>query len=167
MARKRWCRSDRCGAKQKWFIPQDEKLLWVTSTVPTLKTPDRTLTPDWKLYVRLPDDTQGLPQTVRMFCVKCKKRTKTMNDEPSYLETMPQWTLGHRPLLVERVHFCKLCNDFTRFIPVDESVPSILRKNLSNIVRRWGVCGQPVLSKILDTWSPSSRIPQGASQMED
>lgn len=168
VARKRWCRSGTCGVKEKWFIPQDHKLLWITSSIKILKTPNRTFAPDWKLCVRLPENTQGLSRTVRMFCVKCKENTKTMNDESSYLETEPQWTLGHQPLLVEWALFCKVCNDFTRFIPVNEAMPSILRKNLSNIVKRWGTCGQPVLAKVLDTWSPSSRIyRKDLSQLED
>jgi hypothetical protein len=93
-----------------------------------------------------------------MFCVNCKANTKNIRGEGSHLNEDPQWTIGCRPLIVESALFCRRCDDFSGFIPVAENIPSILRKNLMNIVKRWVWCRQPILAKILDTWCASSRI---------
>lgn len=107
---------------------------------------------------------------VECYCLVCKDQTKTKDGKSSYVDYFSKWTHGNtRPLYVERVvesYNCKRDNVRhnigTRFIPVDESIPSIITScmiGLADILRHLSIS---TISIFLDHQMPSSRISRKA-----
>jgi hypothetical protein len=78
------------------------------------------------------------PGAVKCWCYICKKDTKTSStyssNQKEYEDHNPRWTLGARPLYVERSSTCFCCGrSNTRFVPTDVNIPVILPQLVKNL----------------------------------
>lgn len=82
----------------------------------------------------------GLLTEVKTWCIVCRHETVCLNlevvDDNSLSDTAPQWTKGEPPRYIERMRQCADCAPArTRFIPVDESIPTISPAQLRDFER--------------------------------
>jgi hypothetical protein len=166
IARHLTCKSQECGEKKRWFKPQDENIPWVRSDVRTLELPERPISHAWKSCLRSKDgEALDLPTDVRSWCIRCQKDTLLTDNRQEYVDSTPQWTLGHtRPLYVERDPMCLRCKELRRangrFVPIEPTIDSITKRNLQRFEELFGRYDNDIKARLLDQWPPSSRFPR-------
>lgn len=121
----------------------DKALQSLETEIPTRRR--RRPKPDWydSLLEAIEDIHVTLPPTVQSWCIHCRERTELSQQRSVFVDDKPRWTLGlTRPLYIERTPVCTRCHELglpaARFVPVDESLPSMPYNNLALFQKSFG-----------------------------
>ena len=89
------------------------------------------------------------------WCIRCQKDTLLTDNRQEYVDSNPQWTLGHtRPLYIERDPVCLRCKELRRasgrFVPIESTIDSITKRNLQRFAQLFGQYDNDIKARLLD-----------------
>lgn len=155
----RACYSSDCARRYKAFFPE---------ALDILRTPkdanleeegfDRQYT--LRSCLRTQDECSDLPDAVESWCIRCKEQTKFCGDRTSVIDHNPRWTLGRKPLYVERRPECLLCqhasHPTSRFVPVKLEIASVLPRLVAELARYIVDLDRDIKGSVMDSMLQAS-----------
>jgi hypothetical protein len=154
------CISHQRERKCRTMRPTDAAILCIRGEPKAL--PVEEIEPaSWKRCIQPAEYHQDKkPTAVLLWCIKCQEITRLSGGRTDFEDKIPRWTLSKaRPLYLER---CPDClngkNRGSRFVPVNERIPSICYQSLSSFIERFSNYDDEVLTILLDQWPASSKV---------
>jgi hypothetical protein len=103
-----------------------------------------------------------LPVEVECSCIFCNNSIQP-GPRQIFVDSDPRWTLHiNRPLYVERLRFCRTCNQKRRFVPIQEEIHSVESKHLLDFAQTFQQFDSNIKAMLLDRLPPSSKRPRSA-----
>lgn len=104
-------------------------------------------------------DTQPqnkLPTEVITWCFHCLGNTRLKTGEATYIDRSPEWLVGETARYIERRVKCAVCiangkSGDTRFVPVDDTIPSVYAKRVAELREIWGNLSEEVRADVVDS----------------
>lgn len=120
------------------------------------------------------EQNEQLLQPVISWCMKCREKTRLYGSLRGcyYMDKSPRWTLGLRPLYLERQPGCRRCLELHkrvswRFVPVDPNIRSIYHSHLNDFAKCYAHYDPLIIGLILDHWPASTKASREHVQRGD
>ena len=153
------CVSHQCERKCRKMRPTDAAISWIKGEPRALRVENNEHAP-WQRCIRPAEKNDDkAPAAVLSWCIKCQENTRLSGGRTVFEDNVPRWTLGKaRPLYLERCPDCLSCKTRgSRFVPVDERIPSIYHQSLAIFTERFGNYDDEILAILLDQWPVPSK----------
>lgn len=97
----------------------------------------------------IPNRQNKLPAEVLTWCYHCLGNTRLKTGEATYIDKSPEWLVVEPARYIERRVKCAVCiangkSGETRFVPVDDTIPSIYAKRVAELREIWGNLSEEV-----------------------
>lgn len=112
---------------------------------------------DWQRGMCTPSKCENLPPAVESWCIECREGTLLSDGSNKCVDLNPRWTMGSPPKYIERRPNCLKCDAGSRFIPIDEEIPSIGTQILRSFAEEFGELSDGGLEAALSRRAPSRR----------
>lgn len=157
--RKRTCYSNDCARRLKFFFPDALDILRMTSAA-NLEKEGFDRQHALRSCLRTQDECSDLPDAVESWCMRCKEQTKIYGDRISLIDHTPQWTLGRKPLYVERRPGCLSCqhggHTHVRFVPVKPEIASVFPSLVAELARHIMDLDRDIKDSVMDSMLQAS-----------
>jgi hypothetical protein len=151
----RFRRCKKCGGKNRHAKPKSPHIVaqFLSGTATSLAQKSRGQERDpWRKYQRERDvDDVQVQKEVECWCFKCKDKTVLSGGSTRFIDREPRWTIGDPPLYLERIKYCKACeNSKASFVPTDASTLSTYTGRLRVFDKKYGSQTREQQQNLLD-----------------
>lgn len=147
-----------CSGRGRYYTaPIEESIPSCFPERKTLQALRRIPGSDWQRCMRRPEECEDLPHTVESWCIECTEQSLLSNESNKCVDFDQRWTIGSRPKYIERRPNCLNCRAGSRFIPIDEGIPSIAMQVLRSFAEQFRELSDAGLAVALSRRSSSRR----------
>ena len=167
VVRERRCNSRTCQGKNKSAIPVSKDIPYIWQSRSDLQTTiARQSNKRWRADMTLTSNRQNkLPTEVITWCYHCLENTRLKTGEATYKDKSPEWLVGEPARYIERRVKCAICiangkSGDTRFVPVNDAIPSVDAKRVAELREIWGNLSEEVRADVVGSVPSATRIPR-------
>ena len=107
---------------------------------------------------QIPNRQNKLPTEVITWCSHCLENTRLKIGEATYIDKSPGLLIGEPARYIERRVKCAVFtangkSGDTRFVPVDDTIPSIYAKRVAELREIWGNLSEEVRANVVGSVS--------------